>query len=241
MTRRAFLSPRRVPSLPDAAGFVPPAEPLARLLLGLAWRSHAFAGSLGHGLRRAPAGEPARRVARRIEAAVELSRAALAVAAGRPGGEELPSLVERRLAAEPMPWIESWAEACVADLLVGAVAAEAIDALRGSSDAGLASVAEGCDPGASAFGADGLAAMDADPGDRQCVQLLVDRWAPLALQCLGRPDSPVEPNLLEARIKTMSAAESLRRVLKSLREALEPHGLALPDAARMGLVLPDAS
>lgn len=237
MTRRQWRSPERIPPLPSAEGIELPAGPGPRLATGFAWRARALANALGHGLKRCPDVGSAHGVARRLDAALALARAFLPACESF-GVSDPEGVVAARLAAEPVPWPESWAELAIADVVMGIAGELALDAVRDSSRRELAAAAGAVEWPASAFGVDALQELAGDARNRPCLQLLVDRWVPVAAHALGRPDSTAEPELLADRIKRTPAASGLRHLRERLAESLAAMGLGLPEADRAGIRWP---
>lgn len=236
MSERTWRSAPRIPPLPDPAAAKFPEDPLGRLALGGAWRTRAFGHALAHGLRRAPA--PAQHaVVERIAACLRASDGFLVAcrSAGLAGAEDL---LAARLVREPLPLVESWAELGVADALFGEALGAAAAGLRGSSDAALAAAAQAALP--PGFGSRVLDETCNDRRNRPCVQLLVDRWMPAALEVFGRPGTPGDEQLAARGVKPVRSAELADRFLSAALPRLEAWGLEIPDPLRMGLVLPSS-
>jgi len=220
----------------DPASVTPPADPLPRLALGAAWRLRAFAHALAHGLRRVPGGPHHLAVMRRIERALQGSDAFLAHPS-LSGGEDPERLLQARLRGEPLPNCESWAEVAMADVLYGSALDAALAGLSRSKDASIAEAAGLAAP-AESFGRPVLRGLSADPRNRQCLQILVDRWLPSSCHAFGHPASAGSEEMTRAGIRPR-AAEALGRHLAAAERELWDMGLEATDAQFMGVVAPD--
>ena len=212
----------------DPASVTWPADPRERLALGAAWRLRAFAHALALGLRRVPSPTHAP-VARRIAACIDASDA-FAHASGA-GAEPL---VQARLLREPLPACASLAEVAIADALVGSAIDAAVSALATSSDADIAAAARR-DRG-EPFGEAVLDELAADPPNRACLQLLVERWMAAAIHVVGRPGADAE--LVTRGVKPLSSSDVARAWLAGVDARLARWGLKRPDAQFLGVVLP---
>jgi 1,2-phenylacetyl-CoA epoxidase catalytic subunit len=214
-----------------------PADPRLRLLLAGAWRPRAFAVSLAGALGRVGGGEPQRRLVERVGRLLEVSEAFAALARER-GLEDAETLAQARLESAPLPQAASWAEAALAEATFGRALGAAFADLARSADEALASAARrGAEP--ELFGQETLAALAEDANNRECLQILVDRWLPAAVRAFGRPGSECEPALLGDRTKPRAAGEALAAFLNDCEARLGALGLWLPDAARMGVTAPE--
>ena len=216
----------------DPASVTQPTDPVARLALGSAWRLRALAHGLAHGLRRVPASHH-RRVTSRVDALLAASDAFLSVPALADCGEDADRLVRARLAEEPLPYPESFAELSLADALHGGALDRAFRALRESSDSALASAARS--NLGETFGSEVLSALAADAANQDCLQMLVDRWAADCCKVFGKPNSALDARLVASRIKTSAAAGALLAWLAETEAILKPWGLCMPDAQLMGI------
>ena len=235
MSRRTWRSAPRVPALVDAGAVRFPEEPLQRLAFAGAWRSRGFAHALGHGLRRAPAAAQ-REVLRRADRALSTSDAFLA-ACEAGGLADAPTLVEARLSLEPIPQVESWAELAVADALMAGAGSAALGGIVDAALPELAAAARSF-PVEAGFGEDVLDGLCEDTENRACIQLLVDRWMPVAIQSFGRPRTSGDARARDAAVKTAASEELLERWLRDVEPRLRACGLEVPDALMMGLDLP---
>lgn len=224
-----------IPRPVDPAEVTLPTECVARLALGASWRLRAFAHSLAHGLRRVPSSGH-RAVASRIDACLAASDRFRLVPGLAAAGGDPERLVEARLNREPIPSCASWAEVACADVLFGGALEAAIASLAGSSDDAIAAAAR--DDLGLPFGEAVLDALAADPPNRACLQLLVDRWTAHAVRAFGLPGSPADAELVVRRVKTRAAGESLLSWLSAIERRMEPWQLCLPDAQFMGVEIP---
>lgn len=225
-----------VPPPVDPASVTPPAEPLPRLALGGAWRLRAFGHALAHGLRRVPGGEHHLAVLRRIESALRGSDAFLAHPS-LSAGDDPERLVQARLRLEPLPNCESWAEVATADALMGRALDLQVAALRDSSDASLAEAARHATP-AAPFGARVLTELCADARNRQCVQILVDRWLAFPAHVFGKPGTAADDALAGAGVRPRSA-EALGAFVTEVESSLWDLGLEFTDPAFLGIIVPE--
>ena len=235
MTFVSRRSPWMVPRPAGAEQARRPEDPVQRLLLAAAWRPRAFAVSLAAALGRIPGGAlPAlhERIGGLLQASAgfaELLRAS--------GLDDAETQVQARLADEPLPTCASWAEVAIAEATFGRALAQAFDALRGSEHETVAAAAARA--GAPCAGAaEALDELARDAKNRECLQILVDRWMPAAVRVLGRPGRPAEPALHEARIAVDAPETALAAFLSGVEGRLHAAGLWLPDAARMGVEVP---
>lgn len=219
----------------DPASVTPPEDPVARLALGGAWRLRAFAHALAHGLRRVPGGPHHLAVLARAARALEGSDAFLAHPS-LSGGDDPELLVQARLRLEPVPNCESWAEVAMTDLLYGTALDQQIAALARSRDASVAEAARMAVPGES-FGRPVLRGLAADPRNRQCLQILVDRWLAHACHVFGRPGSPADEALAGAGVRP-SSVDALGAYLARVEDELWGMGLEATDAQFMGIAAP---
>jgi 1,2-phenylacetyl-CoA epoxidase catalytic subunit len=216
----------------DPASVARPTDAVARLALSAAWRLRALAHALAHGLRRAPSSHH-RAVCRRIDALLQASDAFLAVDALAKCGEDPDRLVLARLADEPLPQPESWAETSLADVLHGGAMASAIGALRKSSEPSLAhAAAVGL---GESFGAPVLAELAAHEPNRACLQMLVDRWATNSCVIFGRPGSAADADLVARNVKARPSGAALLAWLAEIEGVIGSWGSCLPDAELMGI------
>ena len=220
----------------DPAGVCFPADPIARLSLGAAWRLRAFAHALAQGLRCVPGGATHLAVAQRITAALRGSDAFVAHPA-LAGGDDPEILVQARLRAEPVPNCASLAEVAMADVLFGGALDQQLSALAGSTDEGLALAAHDATP-AAAFGDAIIGALAADPPNRRCLQILVDRWLAHACHVFGRPGTEVDASL-QARGARPAARTALSTYLQRTEGSLWRWGMQATDAQFMGIIVPD--
>lgn len=230
--RSPWMVPR--PAGPDDAA--KPDEPVLKLALSAAWRPRALAASMAAALGRVPGGGPQVEVHGRIGRLLGSSEAWCAVLRSR-GLAECETLVQARIAAEPVPTCASWAEVAVADATFGLALEAAYGDLAGSADAELAAAARDAGP-APAIDGSVLADLASDAKNRDCLQILVDRWLPAAVQVFGRPGNASEPPLLESRIKRRASEKALAGFLDDLERKMQGLALWLPDAARMGVTAP---
>lgn len=226
-------SPWMVPPPPGPDDGLAPEDALLRLLLSTAWRPRALAVSLAAGLGRIPDGAGQEELSHRVTRLLRSSNAASRLAVER-GLEETERIVASRLAAAPLPTCASWAECLLADAIYGRALELAAAELNHSSDLAIASLTR---PG-PARGGSTLAALAADAKNRECLQILVDRWMPAAVRVFGRPGAACEPELLDSRIKPRPAVEALADFLADIETRLGQLGLWVPDAARMGVSVP---
>jgi 1,2-phenylacetyl-CoA epoxidase catalytic subunit len=231
-----WRSPAMLPPPVNPADVVPPADPVARLALGAAWRLRAFGHALAHGLRRVPGGRHHVAVVDRLRQALLGSDAFLAHPA-LSGGEDPERLAQARFRLEPLPNCESWAEVAMADVLYGGALDRGIAALARSSDAAMAEAARAAVP-AEPFGLPVLRALAADPRNRQCLQILVDRWLPSACHAFGRPGTAVDADLAARGVRP-AALTALGPWLERIEDELWHLGLQATDAQFMGIVAPD--
>lgn len=219
----------------EPASVTPPSDPVARIALGGAWRLRAFAHALAHGLRRVPGGAHHLAVLARAERALHGSDAFLAHPA-LSGGEDPERLVQARLRPEPVPNCESWAEVAMADMLLGSALDQQVAALARSSDASLAEAARLAVPG-EGFGRPVLRALAADPRNRPCLQILIDRWLAAACHVFGRPGSNHDEALSAAGVRPASAT-ALASYLTRIENEVWGMGLEATDAQFMGIIAP---
>jgi 1,2-phenylacetyl-CoA epoxidase catalytic subunit len=221
----------------DARRLAYPTEPHARLLLGAAWRQRALGHAMGRALRRVPGGPVAWAVVERLRHALLASDAFLEACSAH-GLADAETLVQGRVEQEPLPYVSSLAEAAVADVLYARAADLALEGLAASADAAVAGAARAAGPPPAAFGPGVLAELGAHEPNRACLQILVDRWSAVSVQVLGRPGAPGDDSLLRSGIKRASSADGARRWLRETAVLLEPLGLAIADAQRLGVELP---
>jgi hypothetical protein len=229
-------SPWRVPAPPGPDDGPKPDDALLRLLLSAAWRSRALAVSLAAGMGRIPDGEAQRSLHARVGCLLDSSVAAAALAAER-GLEDGETCIAARLESGPLPTCASWAEAALADETFGRALEDAWRELADSADEALAALGRENGPGRGC-GEAPLAALAEDAKNRDCLQILVDRWLPASVRVFGRPANGNELALLESRIKPRSSEEALAAFLADTEARLGALGLWLPDAARMGVTVP---
>ncbi len=229
-------SPWRVPAPPAPDSGPKPDDPLQRLLLSAAWRPRALAVSLAAALGRVPGGDEQRRLHDRIGRLLETSEAACRLAR-ESGLDEVETCVAARLESGPVPTAASWAEVALAEETFGSALECAFAELTSSSHEGLQALATTGGPGPGC-GEAPLAALAEDENNRECLQILVDRWMPAAVRVLGRPGNGNELPLLKTRIKRRPAEKALAAFLAETEARLGARGLWLPDAPRMGVTVP---
>ena len=78
----------------------------------------------------------------------------------------------------------------------------------------------------------------ADPTNRPHAQALFNRWLAVTLVALGRPDSPGDARAVELGLRSRRVARIVREYLDELGPFLARTGLALPEAATLGIELP---
>lgn len=236
MTFVSRRSPWMIPRPLGPGSVTKPDEPVLRLLLAAAWRPRALALSFAAALSRVPGGGPQLGLHARIGRLLACSEGCCALARAR-GDSEVETRVASRLAGEPLPNCASWAEVAVAEATFGRALEEAFGRFVDSSDEAISALARDGGPGSPGEG-EALAAMARDAKNLECLQILVDRWMPAAVQVFGRPGATAEPPLLKDRIKTNASTETLSAFLDGVEQRLGALGLWLPDAARMGLTAP---
>ena len=229
-------SPWRVPSPPGPDAGPKPDDALLRLLLSAAWRPRALAVSLAAGLGRIPDGAGQILLHERIGRLLTTSAAAARLATER-GLDDVETCIAARLESGPVPTCGSWAETSLADETFGRALEAAFAGFASSSDEGLVALASEAAPGPGC-GEAPLAALSEDANNRECLQILVDRWLPASVRVFGTPGGENELSLLETRIKPSSAEDALAAYLADTEARLGALGLWLPDAARMGVTVP---
>jgi 1,2-phenylacetyl-CoA epoxidase catalytic subunit len=80
----------------------------------------------------------------------------------------------------------------------------------------------------------------ADETNRPLAQQLLNRWLAITLVSLGRPDSAGDARALQLGLRNKSIAAIVREYVDGLGGVLTRCGLALPDAATLGVELPIA-
>jgi 1,2-phenylacetyl-CoA epoxidase catalytic subunit len=223
----------------DPGSLVFPGDPVTRLAFGAAWRERALGHALGHGCRRVPGGAIQAAVLGRMAHSLAASDAFLA-ACEELGCRDAELLVQARLLQEPLPYVESLAEACIAELLFAGALDAGLAALAGTSHVAVAKAIRSAGSPPAPFGGEVLDALAREQVNRPCLQLLVDRWMPPAIRAFGRPGSAAETSLLDARVKLVPTATVVAGFLGRCEERLQGLGLVVRDGPRMGVELPGA-
>lgn len=214
---------------------------LRKILESQAYRQLMLANIRGHGLRFLPEVGDKRRVARALEASLEQFSEVEALYAEL-GFGDVVSAVRNKM--ERVPYPATRMELAVCLFLCERVSWHALGSYTQSACVEFARIAATrlselralAEPEDSAF-----LEFCADESNRPLAQQLVNRWLVITLLSLGRPDSPGDARAIELGLRSKPAAHIVREYLDALAPFLARCGLALPDAATLGLELPRPS
>jgi hypothetical protein len=214
---------------------------LRKIIEGQAYRQLMLINIRGHGIKFLPEVEEKLALATRLGTSLRQFEDVRALYSTLGFGEVVPAV---RGKMERIPYPATRMELAICLLLCERVSWHALSAYADSrcvefariARARLAELRPVAQPDDPAF-----AQFCADESNRPLAQQLVQRWLSITLLSLGRPHSPGDARAIELGLRGKPVARIVAEYLEGLGPFLRSCGLAMPDAAALGVELPPPS
>lgn len=208
---------------------------LRRIVERTAYRQLMAVNIRGHGLKYLVQIEEKRSITRDLETSLA-ALGAIEELYGRIGGQELAFAVREPMERVPYPYSMLELATCLA--LVDRTERLVLEGYRESRSREMAAIAgsllEADRPGTRLLEAQ-LASFCAEPGNRPTAQQFLNRWLAIAIVAFGRPGSAGDQRAVQLGLRTRRIEDMVRRFQGELKPFVTGMGLALPNAAALGV------
>jgi 1,2-phenylacetyl-CoA epoxidase catalytic subunit/(2Fe-2S) ferredoxin len=208
-----------------------------QLLESQAYRELQAANLLGHALKFAPSLKYKLSIAEDLEEELE-HFAEVARLYREVAGGDVAEVVQDRLTRVPYP--ESWTELAMVQFLYDRAGEVHLREYVGCSYLPYREIVTKIleeEEGHESFGEEVLTELAKEIDARPSLQLLFEKWLPVALRSFGRPATPGNRFAIDAGLKTRDSAAVMQDFIDDVKPTMKRCGLRFPDPAAIDVVL----